>query len=145
MRLSTRLVLYFSSISPYLAIIGVDQVWEIWTSPEHIKNWNFALPEWDCPKAENDLKVGRKLTYHMAAKDGSMAFDYSATFTKLEPKKLMEYQLDDSRKVSISFTEIGDTTEVVENFEIEDESSIDLQRKGWQAILDNFKKYVESK
>lgn len=122
----------------------INQVWELWTTPEHIKNWNFASLEWHCPKAEHDLKVGGKLNYHMAAKDGSMAFDYTATFTKLEPNELMEYKLDDGRKVTISVTGNGDTTEVIETFEIEDENSIDMQRQGWQAILDNFKKYVES-
>lgn len=80
----------------------------------------------------------------MAAKDGSMSFDYRATFTKLETNKFMEYKLDDGRKVSISFTRNGDTTEVIETFEIEDENTIDMQRQGWQAILNNFKKYIES-
>jgi uncharacterized protein YndB with AHSA1/START domain len=123
---------------------NVNKVWVLWTTPEHIKNWNFASPEWHCPKAEHDLKVGGKLNYQMAAKDGTMAFDYTATFTKLVPNELMEYKLDDGRKVTISFSGNGDATEVIETFEIEDENSIEMQRQGWQAILDNFKKYVES-
>lgn len=122
----------------------VNEVWELWTNPEHIKNWNFASPEWHCPKAGHDLRVGGKLNYHMAAKDSSMAFDYTGTFTKIEPNKLLEYKLEDGRKVSISFSGTRDTTEVIETFEIEDESSMDMQRQGWQAILDNFKKYAES-
>jgi len=119
-------------------------VWEYWTTPSHITNWNFASHEWHCPTAEHDLKVGGKLKYHMAAKDGSMVFDYTATFSKLQPNQLIEYILDDGRKVSITFTANGNTTEVTETFEVEDENSIDMQRQGWQAILDNFKKYVES-
>ena len=124
---------------------SIGEVWDYWTTPEHITKWNFATPEWHCPKAEHDLKVGGKLNYHMAAKNGSMAFDYTATFTRLEPNELMEYKLDDGRKVTISFSDIGDKTEVIETFEVEDENSIEMQRQGWQAILDNFKKYVESK
>lgn len=122
----------------------VNQVWEFWTNPEHITKWNFATPEWHCPRAEHELEVGGKLKYHMAAKDGSMAFDYTATFSILEPNELMEYVLDDGRKVSIEFKSNGDTTEIIETFEIEDENSIDMQKQGWQAILDNFKNYVES-
>lgn len=122
----------------------VEQVWEFWTTPEHISNWNFATPEWHCPSAEHDLKVGGKLKYHMAAKDGSMAFDYEATFTKIIPNEHLEYRLDDGRNVSIKFlAEVG-FTKVIESFEVEDENSIEMQRQGWQAILDNFKRYAES-
>lgn len=120
-----------------------ELVWEYWTSPEHIMQWNFATPEWHCPKAEHDLSVGGKLCYNMAAKDGSIAFDYMATFTAIDPNQLLEYVLNDGRKVSIQFTDKGDTTLVTQTFEIEDENSIELQRKGWQAILNNFKKHAE--
>lgn len=122
----------------------VSQVWEIWTTPDHIVNWNFASPEWHCPKAEHDLKVGGKLKYHMAAKDGSMAFDYIATFTKIIPNELIEYVLEDQRKVTIQFTTQDNSTVVTEVFEIEDHNTMEQQRMGWQAILDNFKKYVEA-
>lgn len=123
---------------------NVKEVWEFWTNPEHIVNWNFASPEWHCPKAEHELKVGGMLKYHMAARDGSLAFDYVATFSIVKPNELLEYTLGDGRKVSIEFIENGNTTQIIESFEIEDESSIDIQRQGWQAILDNFKKYVEA-
>lgn len=123
---------------------SLNQVWEFWTTPEHIINWNFATSEWHCPTAEHDLKVGGKLKYHMAAKDGSMAFDYTATFSVLKQNELIEYVLDDGRKVSIAFIHNGDATQITETFEVEDENSIDMQRQGWQAILNNFKKYVES-
>ncbi len=122
---------------------NVSLVWEYWTTPEHIVNWNFASPDWCCPSAEHNLIVGGKLKYRMAAKDGSMAFDYTATFTKLKTNELIEYVLDDGRKVSILFQANEGNTEIVETFEVEDENSIDLQKQGWQAILDNFKNYIE--
>ena len=124
---------------------SVQQVWELWTTPKHIINWNFATLEWHCPAAEHELKIGGKLKYHMAARDGSMAFDYTATFTQIKPNELLEYTLDDGRKVSIKFSEQNRVTKIVETFEVEDENSIDMQRQGWQGILDNFKKYAESK
>lgn len=122
----------------------VEQVWEFWTTPEHITKWNFATPEWHCPTAENELKIGGKLKYRMAAKDGSMAIDYTATFKQITPNELIEYILDDGRCVSIKFSQQNGVTKIIESFEVEDENSIDMQRQGWQAILDNFKKYVES-
>jgi uncharacterized protein YndB with AHSA1/START domain len=122
----------------------IEKAWECFTSPEHITQWNFASPEWHCPTAEHDLKVGGKLKYHMAAKDGSMAFDYTATFTTIIENELLEYTLDDNRKVSISFTTENGQTKVVEQFETEDENSIEMQKAGWQAILNNFKAHVEA-
>ena len=122
----------------------IDKVWEFWTSPEHIIHWNFATPEWHCPSAEQELKVGEKLNYHMAAKDGSMAFDYTGTFTSITPNELIEYTLDDERKVSVSFSEEKGSCKIVQSFEVEGKNSIDMQRQGWQAILQNFKNYAES-
>ena len=122
---------------------NVENVWTLWTSPEHITQWNFASPEWHCPKAEHELSVGGTLCYHMAAKDGRMAFDYTGTFTRIEPNKLLEHALDDGRKVSVQFEDLGQHTQITETFEVEDENSIDMQRQGWQAILDNFKRYAE--
>lgn len=124
---------------------NIDQVWEMWTNPKHITGWNFASPEWHCPQAEHKLEIGCQLKYHMAAIDGSMSFDYVGTFTSITPNELLEYTLDDGRKVSIHFSEEGGVTKVVESFEVEDENTIEMQRQGWQAILNNFKKYVESK
>ena len=123
----------------------IDQVWDMWTTPEHIMNWNFATTEWHCPRAVHELKVGGKLKYHMAAKDGSMAFDYVGTFSSVVEKELLEHTLEDGRKVSVMFDDKEGKTLVKESFEVEDENSIDTQRQGWQAILDNFKSYVESK
>lgn len=123
----------------------IKTVWDYWTTPEHITQWNFASQEWHCPSAEHDLEPGGKLKYRMAAKDGSMAFDYTGTFTNVQPKELLEHRLDDGRKVTVRFTTESGITKVVESFEVEDENSIDMQRQGWQAILNNFKGYAESR
>ena len=123
---------------------NIKKVWEFWITPEHIMRWNFATPQWHCPAAEHDLRVGGKLSYSMAAKDGSMSFNYEGIFTQINPNELLEYTLDDARKVSITFSEEDGMTTIIESFEVEDENTIDMQRQGWQAILDNFKKYAES-
>ncbi len=123
---------------------GIDKIWECWTNPEHIVNWNFAIPEWHCPKASNDLEVGKSFNYRMEAKDGGMGFDYEGTYTRIEPKSSIEYALEDGRKVSIDFTKVGDTVSILETFDVEDTNTLEQQQQGWQAILDSFKKYVES-
>jgi uncharacterized protein YndB with AHSA1/START domain len=119
------------------------RVWTCWTSPEHIVNWNFATDDWHCPNAENNLTPGGRFLWRMEAKNGSMAFDYSGTYRKVEPMKLIELSLDDNRKVTITFSEKSEYTEVTEVF-VPDDNDIELQQQGWQAILNNFKKYVES-
>lgn len=123
----------------------VKEVWECWTSPEHIVSWNFATAEWHCPSAEQELRVGGRLKYRMAAKDGSMAFDYTGTFEQIESEELLAYVLDDGRRVTVNFKEENGATRLTEVFEVEDENAIDMQRQGWQAILDSFKSYVESR
>lgn len=122
----------------------MERIWEFWTKPEHIVNWNFAILEWHCPKAENNLEVGRPFNYRMEAKDGSMGFDYEGTYTKIQSNTAIEYALEDGRKVNIDFKKEGDAVFVVETFEVEDTNTLEQQKQGWQAILDNFKKYVES-
>ena len=122
----------------------IQKVWEYWTSPEHIVHWNFATDEWQCPTAINDLEPEGKFSWRMEAKDGSMGFDYAGVYRSIEPFEKIEKNLDDGRLVTVHFSEQDGVTEVVENFE-PDENSIDLQRQGWQAILNNFKKYVELK
>jgi uncharacterized protein YndB with AHSA1/START domain len=92
----------------------IRRVWDIWTTPEHITNWNFATPEWHCPNAEHELLPGGKLKNHMSAEDGSMAFDYTGTFTKIVPNELLEYTLDDSRMMSIAFMSKNGATRLVE-------------------------------
>lgn len=121
----------------------VDKVWKCWITPEDIVQWNNASDDWYTPKADNDLTEGGEFVYKMEARDGSFSFDFSGTYQKIEEKKLLEYALTDGRKVSVAFEETGKKTKVTETFEPEAESAVDTQQQGWQAILDNFKKYVE--
>lgn len=122
----------------------VEKVWEYWNQPEHIKKWAFASEDWHVPACENDLRTGGKFSTTMAAKDGSFSFDFGGVYTQVKEHKLIEYTLGDERKVSILFSSIGDATKVVETFEAEDTNPVEMQQSGWQAILDNFKKYTEA-
>ena len=122
----------------------IDKVWELWTSPQHITQWNFATDEWRCPTADNDLKPGGRFSWRMEAKDGSMGFDYCGTYDQVMPNKRIVCTLDDGRQVILDFNEHENETTVIETFEVEDLNSVDQQRAGWQAILDNFKKYAET-
>ena len=122
----------------------ISKVWQFWTEPEHICQWLFASDDWECPKAENDVRVGGKFSSTMRAKDLSAGFDFTGTYTQVQPQALLEYTIPDGRKVRIVFTAHGDTTTVVETFDMETMNSEERQRSGWQAILDNFKKHVES-
>jgi uncharacterized protein YndB with AHSA1/START domain len=122
----------------------IEKVWAYWTLPEHITQWNYATDEWHSPAAQNDLREGGNFSYRMEAKDGSMGFDYSGTYDIVKPKEKLSFTLGDGRKVQVLFSNNGDSTAVTETFEIEDLNSAELQRTGWQAILNNFKKYVES-
>ena len=121
-----------------------EKVWELWTVPEHIIKWNNASDDWHTTHAENDLRIGGKFLSRMEAKDGSFGFDFIGIYDLVKENKLMEYTLGDGRKVIIVFTGIGNTTNIVETFEAENENSIEMQRSGWQAILENFKKYAEA-
>ncbi len=120
-------------------------VWDLWTKPEHIVKWLFASDDWECPHAENDLRVGGKFLSRMSAKDGSVGFDLTGEYTEVQDQKFIAYVMDDGRKVSVTFDEVaaGGGVHIIESFEMENENSEELQRSGWQAILDNFKKYVE--
>lgn len=121
-----------------------EKIWNYFTAPDHICKWNSAAPEWHTPKAVSDLKVGGKFLYRMEAKDGSFGFDFEGTFDKIEPNALLEYTIADGRKVKMKIKENGNGCDVTEEFEAEEENPLEMQRMGWQAILDNFKKYVES-
>lgn len=123
---------------------SLDKVWDFWTTPEHIMRWNHASDDWYTPKATNNLIVGGRFCYTMAAKDGSFSFDFEGTYKEVIEKKSIKYTLDDDREVSIDFIAIGDTIEIVESFEAETQNTIELQQSGWQAILNNFKKLVEN-
>lgn len=120
------------------------KVWNCWTQAPHIMNWNFASEDWHCPKAVNDLRVGGKFSYTMAAKDGSMSFDFEGTYDEVQEPALISYTIADQRKVKISFEKTASGIRVVENFETENLNPVEMQRAGWQAILDNFKKYAET-
>ena len=122
----------------------VSKVWEYWTRPEHITQWSNASDEWHTPRAENDLRAGGSFLSRMEARDGSMGFDFGGVYDVVTPEKYIEYTLGDDRKVKISFDTDGDTTKVTESFEAEGTNPIEMQRSGWQAILDNFKKYTEA-
>jgi len=122
----------------------IDKVWNYWTKPEHITNWNFASDEWCCPKAENNLHPNEKFSWRMEPKDGSMGFDFEGTYDKIINKKLISYKMSDGRKVDIEFKQNGNEIEVSETFDAEGTNTDEQQRAGWQAILENFKKYVES-
>ncbi len=124
-------------------IASKEKVWEFWNTPEHITKWSFASPDWHTPYAELDLREGGKIKSTMAAKDGSMSFDFEGEFTLVEENKALQYVMADGRKVEISFIEMPDGTEIIESFDPETQNPIEMQRAGWQAILDNFKKYVE--
>lgn len=124
--------------------VAIDSVWKYWTLPEHIIKWYQASDDWHAPYAENDLKENGKFKTTMAAKDGSTSFDFEGIYTRIQKNKIIEYVLADGRKVKISFTGQGPKTKVVETFDPEKINSLELQRDGWQAILNNFKKYTET-
>jgi uncharacterized protein YndB with AHSA1/START domain len=121
----------------------IDMVWDFWTKPEHVMHWNFASNDWHCPKANSDFNVGGEFHYIMAAKDGSVEFDFCGTFTKVIDKTFIEIFLEDGRELNIQFESEGNATKIIETFEPEEVNSIELQKQGWQAILYNFKKYTE--
>ena len=122
----------------------VSKVWEYWSAPNHITKWSNASDDWHTPRAENDLRQGGSFLSRMEAKDGSMGFDFGGVYDEVKKHQLITYTMGDGRKVSITFSEDGNTTHIVESFEPESENPEEMQRTGWQAILDNFKKYVEA-
>lgn len=122
----------------------VEKVWEYWSKPEYITQWCNASTDWHTPRAENDLQVGGKFSTRMEAKDGSFGFDFAGIYDDVKTNELITYTLGDERKVSIHFSSEGNTTTVTETFEAENENPVEMQKAGWQAILDNFKKHVET-
>ena len=120
-----------------------EKVWEFWTDPKHIVKWNNASDDWHTPSATNDLKTGGRFTSRMEAKDGSMGFDFGGVYDDVKPHEHIAYTMDDGRTVDITFAKDGNVTNVVETFEAEETNPVEMQRGGWQSILDNFKKYTE--
>ncbi len=123
---------------------GRENVWEYFTKPEHIVQWNNASPDWHTLRAVNDVQPGGKFIFRMQAKDNSFGFDFSGTYNDVVLHKYISYTLDDGRRVTINFFAADAHTEIDQTFELENENPADLQRQGWQAILDNFKKYAET-
>ncbi len=121
----------------------ISKVWECWTSPNHIVNWNFASNDWHCPKAENNLVIGGEFHYLMSAKDESFSFDFWGTYVNIEKGRYLQIVLGDGRKMAVIFEFLDNETIITEKFDPETENPLELQKKGWQMILDNFKFYVE--
>ena len=123
----------------------IKKAWDYYTQPEHITQWNFADPSWQCPSASNDMRVGGKYSARMEAKDGSFGFDFEATYDEVVPGEKFTYTMPNGRKAGTTFAETGDNqTEVNVWFDPEDENSLEMQKNGWQAILNNFKSYTEA-
>ncbi len=122
----------------------IAKAWEYWNEPEHITQWAFASDDWEAPSAENDLRVGGKFKTRMQAKDGSAGFDFAGTYTAVQEPKLIEYVIDDGRRVKTEFMQTLEGVQIMTTFDPEQENPKEMQRSGWQAILDNFKNYVES-
>lgn len=120
-----------------------QKVWDHYTNPKHIIHWNFASDDWLCPWAKNDLRVGGKYSARMEAKDGSFGFEFEAVYDKITDQKSFTYTMEDGRKASVDLEAEGNKTKVTVSFDPEKENPEEMQRGGWQAILDNFKKYVE--
>ena len=123
---------------------GIKKTWDYYTQPKHITQWNFADPSWACPYASNNLQVGGKYMARMEAKDGSFGFDFGGKYTEVIDGEKLSFKLDDGREVTASFNGDGNATQVTVVFDAEDTNPVEMQKGGWQAILDNFKKYTEA-
>jgi uncharacterized protein YndB with AHSA1/START domain len=122
----------------------IDHVWKLWTAPVHVCRWNQASDDWHTPRAENDLRAGGSFIYRMEARDGSFGFDFGGTYERVTENELIEYSMSDGRNVRVTFQQEGDAVRITETFDAEDENPVEMQRDGWQAILDNFRKYAEA-
>lgn len=122
----------------------INEVWEKYTVPKHIMEWNHASDDWYSPFAENDLRVGGAFTYKMAARDGSYSFDFGGVYDEVVKNKKIVYTLGDGRRVVVEFNVLDGRVKIVTTFEAEQSNPLDMQKAGWQAILDNFKKYVDN-
>jgi len=122
----------------------VTTVWNSWNKPEHISHWAFASDDWGATSMENDLKTGGKFKTKMFEKKSGNGFDFGGTYTKVTEHKLIEYDMEDKRHVKAVFEEIPEGVKITQSFDPETENPLEMQKNGWQAILDNFKKYTES-
>ncbi|WP_430460253.1 SRPBCC family protein [Thalassolituus sp. LLYu03] len=122
----------------------MERVWSAWNSPADIVQWNTASPDWHSPRSEVDLREGGTFTTRMEARDGSMGFDFGGTYTQVVEHERIEFEMGDQRRVLIEFSEVDDAVRIVESFDAENVYSAEQQQQGWQAILDNFTRYVEA-
>jgi uncharacterized protein YndB with AHSA1/START domain len=122
----------------------VEKIWEFWTNPGHITKWAAASDDWHTTKSENDVRVGGAFSSRMEAKDGSFGFDFGGVYDEVKPNEVIAYTLGDGRKVNTKFTSKDNSTTIVQDFEAESQNPLEMQKGGWQAILDNFKKYTET-
>lgn len=125
--------------------VPIEKAWEYRTKPEHITQWAFASDTWEAPEAENDVKAGGRFRTRMRAKDGSAQFDFTGKYTAVEDGKSFTYRMDDGRFADVTFEAVDGGTRVTESFEPEGSNTLELQQGGWQAIMDNYKKYAESR
>ncbi|HUQ66773.1 MAG TPA: SRPBCC family protein [Flavitalea sp.] len=121
----------------------VEKVWKIWNEPDHITQWAAASDDWHTTSAENDLREGGKFLSRMEAKDGSFGFDFGGVYDEVKTHEVIQYTMADGRKVNVQFSGRGNETKIIETFEAESTNPIEMQHHGWQAILNNFKKYTE--
>ena len=122
----------------------ISKVWEYWTEPVHIMQWYFASSDWKCPMVENSVRVGGAFLFKMTARDGSASFDFEGTYNEVLPREKIAYTIAGGRKVLVTFLQTEGTVNIAETFEMENIHTEEQQRVGWQAILDNFKKHVET-
>jgi len=137
-----------TSVKPIITVeadilASVEKVWDLYTNPQHIVKWNNASDDWHTPRAENDLRTGGRFLSRMEARDGSSGFDFTGVYTDVRPLKQINYTMDDDRKVEASFVSGGNETTLRISFEAEQTNPVEMQKEGWQSILNNFKKYVE--
>ncbi|MFY7971368.1 MAG: SRPBCC family protein [Flavobacteriales bacterium] len=122
---------------------NAEKAWACYTDPQHITQWNFASPDWHCPSASNDLRVGGKYIARMEARDGSFGFDFEGIYSAVEQGSSLSYGLSDGRKVEVRFQPTAEGTRVEVEFDAENENPIELQKGGWQAILNNYAKHTD--
>ncbi|GAA4461707.1 SRPBCC family protein [Nemorincola caseinilytica] len=118
--------------------------WETWSGPAHIMKWNSASPDWHCPKAENDLRTGGTFSSRMEARDGSMGFDFGGVYDEVRHHEYIAYTMGDGRKVNVTFAPQGNGTHILQTFDAENMHPVEMQREGWQSIMNNHKTYTEN-
>lgn len=124
--------------------VPVEKAWELFNAPEHIVNWNAASPDWHTPRASNDLRTGGSFSYRMEARDGSFGFDFAGEYTEVLPLTSFAYKMEDGRTARVEFLPTQSGTRVITQFDAENSNPLEMQQNGWQAILDNFKRYAEN-